>query len=82
MKKEKFKPFQINAIKKGEEDKFVVTIGESLALSNEFETQEEAKEFLKKHVKLTEAEWQLIGTFALEIIKLTNSLNQIKEEEK
>lgn len=82
MKKEKFKPYKINAVKKGEDNKFVVTIGESLALPNEFNTQEEAKEFLKKHVKLTEAEWQLIGAFALEIIKLTNSLNHIKEEEK
>ena len=82
MKKEEFKPYKINAVKKGEDDKFVVTIGESLALPNEFDTQEEAEEFLEENVKLTEAEWQLIGTFALEITKLTNSLNQIKEEEK
>lgn len=80
--KEEFKPFRINAIKKGEEDKFVITIGESLALPNEFDTQKEAKEFLEKNVKLTEIEWQLIGTFAVELNKLINSLNQIKEEEK
>lgn len=71
-------PFRINAIKDGEENKFVITVGESIASTEVFESQEDAEKFLEENCHLSEFELQLIGAMTIEITKLFNKTKQKK----
>lgn len=70
---------KINAVKKNENDKFVITLGEFLVSDKEFETKEEAENYIAESYNFTEFEEQVICAIVLKV----NLLNeQIKEDEK
>lgn len=70
---------KINAVKKGEDDKFVITLGEFLVDNKEFDTREEAEHYIAESYTLTEFDEQVICAI---VLKVTQLHNQIKNEEK
>lgn len=61
---------QVRAIKKGEEDKFILTLGEYNVSPIEFNTQEEAEKFLKDNFKFNNFELSIIGAMCSQLNKL------------
>lgn len=72
----------IRAIKKGEEDKFILTIGQYNVSPIEFDTQEEAEAFLKEHFKFNNFELNVIGAMCMQLNKLEKQVldNQNKKQ--
>ena len=58
---------KVNCIKAGEEDKYIYTIGEFIASPHVFDTQEEAKLYLKENFKLTNLDLSIIGTLCMRL---------------
>lgn len=71
---------QVRAMRKGEEDKFVFTVGEYIATPHVFDTQEEAMNYLNEHFRLTNMDLAIIGAMCQKLNKLNNQ--QLKNEEK
>lgn len=71
---------QVRAIRKGEEDKFVFTVGEYVATPHVFDTQEEAMEYLNENFKLTNMDLAIIGAMCQRLNELNKQ--QLKNEEK
>ena len=67
-------PFRINAIKDGEEDVFIITIGNLRATNKVFKTKEEAEKFLENH--FTQEELDMIGALILSMIDLDKKLEK------
>lgn len=74
---------QVRAIRKGEEDKFVFTVGEYVVTPHIFDTQEEAMKYLDENFKLTNMDLAIIGAMCQRLNEL-NELNKsnFKNEEK
>ena len=66
-------PFKINAVKDGEEDVFIITIGKLRATNKVFKNQEEAEKFLEEH--FTQEELEMIGALILAMIDLDKKLD-------
>lgn len=71
---------QVRAIRRGEEDKFVFTVGEYVATPHVFDTQEEAMEYLDEHFKLTNMDLAIIGAMCQRLNELNKQ--QLKNEAK
>ena len=74
---------QVRAMRRGEEDKFVFTVGEYIVTPHVFDTQEEAMKYLDENFKLTNMDLAIIGAMCQrlkEINELENST--FKNEEK
>lgn len=71
---------QVRAMRKGEEDKFVFTVGEYIATPHVFDTQEEAMKYLDEHFKLTNMDLAIIGAMCQRLNEINNQ--QLKNEEK
>lgn len=71
---------QVRAMRKGEEDKFVFTVGEYVVTPHVFDTQEEAMEYLNKNFKLTNMDLAIIGAMCQKLNELNNQ--QFKNGEK
>lgn len=71
---------QVRAIRRGEEDKFIFTVGEYIATPHVFDTREEAVDYLNEHFKLTNMDLSIIGAMCQRL----NDLNkqQLKNETK
>lgn len=71
---------QVRAIRKGEEDKFIFTVGEYIATPHVFDTQEEAVAYLNEHFKLTNMDLSIIGAMCQKLNELNKQLpkNEIK----
>lgn len=71
---------QIRAIKKGEEDKFILTLGNYDVSPVVFDTQKEAEEFLKENFKFNNFELNIIGAMCSQLNKLEKQMlnNQIE----
>ena len=65
---------QVRAIRKGEEDKFVFTVGEYITTPHVFDTREEAMKYLDEHFKLTNMDLSIIGA-------MCKRLNEIEQRE-
>lgn len=61
---------KVRAFKENEEDKFTFTIGEFLVSPLMFDTQEEAEQYLKDNLKLTNLDLAVIGAMYLKIKKM------------
>ena len=61
---------KVRAFKENEEDKFTFTIGEFLVSPLMFDTQEEAEQYLKDNLKLTNLDLAVIGAMFLKIDKM------------
>lgn len=66
---------QVRAIRKGEEDKFIFTVGEYMATPHVFDTREEAVDYLNEHFKLTNMDLAIIGA-------MCQKLNELNEQNK
>lgn len=71
---------QVRAIRKGEEDKFIFTVGEYVATPHVFDTREEAVDYLNEHFKLTNMDLAIIGAMCQRLNELNNQ--QLKNETK
>ena len=71
---------KVRAIRSGEEDKFVFTVGEYVVTPHVFDTQEEATEYLNEHFKLTKMDLTIIGAMCQRLNELYKQ--QTKKEEK
>lgn len=63
---------RVRAIRRGEEDKFVFTVGEYIATPHVFDTQEEAMEYLNEHFKLTNMDLAIIGAMCQRLNEINN----------
>ena len=71
---------QVRAVRRGEEDKFVFTVGEYVATPHVFDTQEEAVDYLNEHFKLTNMDLAIIGAMCQRLNELNKQ--QLKNETK
>ena len=71
---------QVRAMRRGEEDKFVFTVGEYVVTPHVFDTQEEAMEYLNEHFKLTNMDLAIIGAMCQKLNELNKQ--QLKNETK
>lgn len=71
---------QVRAIRKGEEDKFIFTVGEYIATPHVFDTHEEAVDYLNEHFKLTNMDLAIIGAMCQKLNELNKQ--QLKNETK
>ena len=71
---------QVRAIRNGEEDKFVFTVGEYVVTPHVFDTQEEAIKYLNKNFKLTNMDLAIIGAMCQKLNELNSQ--QPNNEEK
>lgn len=66
---------KVTCVKEGEEDKFILTVGQYSVTPIVFDTQEQAKTFLETKFKLTNFDLAIIGA-------MCQRLNEINEQEK
>lgn len=71
---------KVTCIKEGEEDKFILTVGQYNVTPIVFDTQEQAQTFLDVKFKLTNLDLAIIGAMCQRINEL--SKEQLKNEEK
>lgn len=65
---------QVRAMRRGEEDKFVFTVGEYVVTPHVFDTQEEAMKYLDEKFKLTNMDLAIIGA-------MCQRLNEINKQQ-
>lgn len=70
---------KVNAIKEGEDTKFIITLGEFSVNNEKFETQEDAERYIAENYNFTKLEEQVICATMLKIIEINN---QLKNKEK
>lgn len=71
---------KVRAFRENEEDKFVFMVGEYIVSPLEFDTQEEAEQYLEDNFKLTNLDLAIIGCMCHKLNKLSEE--QLKNEEK
>ena len=62
----------VTCVKEGEEDKFILTVGEYNVTPIVFDTQEQAQTFLETKFKLTNFDLAIIGAMCLRLNELNN----------
>lgn len=75
---------QVRAIKQGEEDKFILTLGKYNVSPVLFDSQEEANNFLKENFKFNNFELSIIGAMCSQLrdLEIQEELKNSKNEEK
>lgn len=71
---------QVRAIRRGEEDKFVFTVGEYVVTPHVFDNQEEAIEYLNEHFKLTNMDLAIIGAMCQRLNELNEQQSKNKKK--
>ena len=71
---------KVSAVKEGEGDKFVFTVGQYVVTPHIFDTQEEAEKYLHENFKLNNMELSVIGAMCQRLNEL--SKEQLKNEKK
>lgn len=71
---------QVRAMRNGEEDKFVFTVGEYVVTPHVFNSQEEAMKYLNEHFKLTNMDLAIIGAMCQKLNEINNQ--QLKSKKK
>lgn len=66
---------KVTCVKQGEEDKFILTVGQYSVTPIVFDTQEQAETFLETKFKLTNFDLSIIGA-------MCQRLNEINEKDK
>ena len=65
---------KVRTIKKNEEDKYILTVGNYMVAPFEFDTQEEAEQYLEDNFKLNNLDLSIIGA-------MCQRLNEIHEQD-
>ena len=71
---------KVTCIKEGEEDKYILTVGQYNVTPIVFDTQEQAQTFIETKFKLTNFDLAIIGAMCLRLNELNNQ--QLNNEEK
>lgn len=71
---------KVSCVKDGEEDKFILTVGQYNVTPIVFDTREQAETFLETKFKLTNFDLAIIGAMCQRVSELNNQ--QLKNEEK
>lgn len=74
---------KVSCVKDGENDKYILTVGQYNVSPILFDTQEQAQTFLEAKFKLTNLDLSIIGAMCQRILELNNPNNSNpKNEEK
>lgn len=71
---------KISCVKEGENDKYIFTVGQYSVSPLVFDSQEEAEQYLRDNVKMTNLDFAIIGAMCQRLNELNNQ--SIKNEEK
>ena len=71
---------KVSCVKEGEDDKFILTVGQYNVTPIVFDTQEQAQTFLETKFKLTNFDLAIIGAMTQRLNEINNQ--QLKDEEK
>lgn len=71
---------KVTCVKQGEEDKFILTVGQYSVTPIVFDTQEQAETFLNTKFKLTNFDLSIIGAMCQRLNEINNQ--QLKNEKK
>lgn len=75
---------RVQAIKQGEEDKFILVLGKYNVSPTVFNSQKEAEDFLMKNFKFNNFELSIIGAMCSQLreLEIQNELQNSKNKEK
>ena len=71
---------KITCIKKGEDDKFIFTVGQYSVSPLIFDSQEEAEQYLRDNVKLTNLDFAIIGAMCQRLNELNDESLKAKKQ--
>lgn len=63
---------KISCIKDGEDDKFIFTVGQYSVSPLIFDSREEAEQYLRDNIKLTNLDFSIIGAMCQRLNELNN----------
>lgn len=63
---------RISCVKEGEDDKYIFTVGQYSVSPLVFDSQEEAEQYLKDNVKLTNLDFAIIGAMCQRLNEINN----------
>lgn len=63
---------KVSCIKDGEDDKFIFTVGQYSVSPLIFDSQEEAEQYLRDNIKLTNLDFAIIGAMCQRLNELNN----------
>ena len=63
---------KVSCVKDGEDDKFIFTVGQYSVSPLMFDSQEEAEQYLKENIKLTNLDFAIIGAMCQRLNELNN----------
>jgi hypothetical protein len=63
---------KISCVKEGEDDKYIFTVGQYSVSPIVFDSQEEAEQYLRDNVKMTNLDFAIIGAMCQRINELNN----------
>lgn len=63
---------KVSCVKDGEDDKFIFTVGQYSVSPLMFDSQEEAEQYLRDNIKLTNLDFSIIGAMCQRLNELNN----------
>lgn len=63
---------KVSCVKDGEDDKFIFTVGQYSVSPLMFDSQEEAEQYLRDNIKLTNLDFAIIGAMCQRLNELNN----------
>lgn len=63
---------KISCVKDGEDDKFIFTVGQYSVSPLTFDSQEEAEQYLRDNIKMTNLDFAIIAAMCIRINELNN----------
>lgn len=63
---------KVSCVKHGEDDKFILTVGQYSVSPLIFDSQEEAEQYLRDNIKLTNLDFAIIGAMYQRLRELNN----------
>lgn len=63
---------KVSCVKVGEDDKFIFTVGQYSVSPLIFDSQEEAEQYLRDNIKLTNLDFSIIGAMCQRLSELNN----------
>ena len=63
---------KVSCVKDGEDDKFIFTVGQYSVSPLIFDSQEEAEQYLRDNIKLTNLDFTIIGAMCQRLSELNN----------
>lgn len=71
---------RISCVKEGEDDKFIFTVGQYSVSPLVFDSQEEAEQYLRDNVKLTNLDFAIIGAMCQRLNELNDESLKTKKQ--